>query len=199
MRLDQTIRFGRRSLPHWEVKGGRYFVTVRCSGSLPDDVVDRLREIHLNLRAIEPRSEEFAALQRACFLTMEKYLDSASAQGGILSDPLAAQAVVSEFDLLAEWQVDVPHFTVMPNHWHALLAPQEQCTHSLGQTMKRVKGRSAKAIRRKCGGVGTVWQREWFDRWARDDAELAKFVDYIHNNPVKAGLVRTWRDHPWTR
>lgn len=199
MRLDQTIRFSRRNLPHWEIKGAKYFVTVRCAGSLPRGVVDRLQEIHLHLQAIDPRSEELAAMQRAYFLTMEKYLDGSSAQGGILRDPVAARAVTSEFDLLEEWHVEVPHYSVMPNHWHALLTPREACTHSLGETMKRVKGRSAKAIRRQCGGSGAVWQREWFDHWVRDEAEWAKIVDYIHNNPVKAGLAPTWSDHLWTR
>jgi REP element-mobilizing transposase RayT len=199
MRLDQTIRFRRRNLPHWEIKGARYFVTVRCAGSLPRDVVERLQEIQLQLQAIEPGSEEFAAMQRAYFFTMEKYLDGSSAQEGLLRDPVAARAVILEFDLLAEWRIEVSHFSVMPNHWHALIKPREDCTHSLGETMKRVKGRSAKAIRRQCGGSGAVWQREWFDRWVRDEAEWTKIVDYIHNNPVKARLAPTWRDHPWTR
>jgi REP element-mobilizing transposase RayT len=199
MRLDQTVRFGWRNLPHWEVKGGRYFLTARCAGSLPADVVMRLQEIHQNLRSIEPRSEEFAAMQREYFLTMEKYLDRSSAQGGVLRDPRAAQAVVSEFDLLTEWQVDVPHYSVMPNHWHALVVPREECARSIAEIMKRVKGRSAKAIRCQCGGAGAVWQREWFDRWVRDEVEWAKVVEYIHNNPVKAGLALTWRDHSWTR
>jgi len=44
-----------------------------------------------------------------------------------------------------------------------------------------------------------VWQREWFDRWIRDEAEWEKCVAYIRNNPVKAGLARTWVEHPWTK
>jgi REP element-mobilizing transposase RayT len=202
MRLDQTIRFGRRNLPHWEIRGGRYFVTVRCAGSLPDNVVGRLQEIHLHLQTIIPRSEGFAAMQRAYFLTMEKYLDCSSGQGGILCDPLAARAVILELDLLAEWRVEVPHFSIMPNHWHALLVSRDDWVHTLGETMKRVKGRSAKAMRRQCGGAGPVWQREWFDRWVRDEAEWEKVVDYIHNNPVKAGLAKdgatiSGRDSPF--
>jgi REP element-mobilizing transposase RayT len=138
-------------------------------------------------------------MQRAYFLTMEKYLDHGPANGGLLCDPVAAQTVVSEFALLGEWHVEVAHHSVMPNHWHALLVPREPGAHSLRDIMKRVKGRSGKAIRHLCGGTGPVWQREWFDRWVRDEVEWAKIVDYIHNNPVKAGLARTWREHPWTR
>ena len=198
MRTVHTNRFRRRNLPHWEIKRGRYFVTVRCAGSLPRDVVIRLEEIHQNLQAIEARSAQFAALQRQYFRTMEKYLDCGSGEC-VLRDVAAAQAVVSELRLLAEWQVEVPHYSVMPNHWHALVVPLQDCSHSLSEVMKRVKGRSAKGIRQRCGGEGAVWQREWFDRWVRDEAEWERIVDYIHDNPVKAGLVQTWNDDPWTR
>lgn len=173
-------------------------MTVRCADGLPHDVVTRLQEIHLNLQAVEPRSEMFAASQRAYFRTMEKYLDRGLG-ACVLREPVTAQTVISELDLLAEWQVAVPHYSVMPNHWHALLVPLEGCAHSLSEIMKRVKGRSAKGIRRRCGGTGAVWQREWFDRWVRDEAEWERIIDYIHDNPVKAGLVHSWRDHPWTR
>lgn len=196
--LAHAIRFTRRNLPHLEVEGGRYFVTVRCADSLPMDVVSRLQAVRQSLEAVGPRSDEFAAMQRRYFQTLEKYLPSGLGACP-LRDPAAAQAVIAEFELLAEWQVDVPHFSIMPNHWHALLVPQSGCAHTLSGIMKRIKGRSAKRIRRCCGGEGGVWQREWFDRWVRDESEWQRLVDYIRNNPVKAGLVRTWRDHPWTR
>jgi REP element-mobilizing transposase RayT len=194
----RTIRFSRRSLPHLEVEEGRYFVTVRCADSLPGEVVTRLLEVHRNLRAVTPQSEQFAETQRRYFWTMEKYLDRGNG-GCILRDPGAARAVVAELDLLAEWQVEVPHYSIMPNHWHALLVPRSGCVHSLSEVMKRAKGRTAKAIRQRCGGEGAVWQREWFDRWVRDAVEWVRLVDYIHNNPVQAGIVRAWHHHPWTR
>ncbi len=137
-------------------------------------------------------------MQRAYFRTMEKYLDF-NAGSCTLRRPEAAAAVISALESLKEWDVRVPHYSVMPNHWHALLAPADRCARSLSEIMKRVKGRSAKVIRRFCGGDGAVWQREWFDRWVRDEAEWARIVEYIHNNPVRGGLARDWREHPWTR
>jgi len=65
--------------------------------------------------------------------------------------------------------------------------------------MKRLKGRTAKRIRGALGGSGAFWQREWFDRWMRDDAEWERCAAYIRNNPVKAGLAEKWEAHPWTR
>ena len=35
----------------------------------------------------------------------------------------------------------------------------------------------------------TIWQREYWDRFIRDENHFGKAVEYIHQNPVKAGLV----------
>ena len=43
-----------------------------------------------------------------------------------------------------------------------------------------------------------VWMREYWDRYIRDDRHFAATVDYIHQNPVKAGLTRRSEDWPWS-
>ncbi|HVT73965.1 MAG TPA: transposase [Lacunisphaera sp.] len=157
----------------------------------------RLQEIHLTLQKIIPKSSQFYALQRQHFLTMEKYLDAGSGSC-LLRNRSAAELVVRELTGLSEWLADVPHYSIMPNHWHAILVPQPGCQHSLTEMMKRVKGRSGRSLRQMDHTQGPIWQREWFDRWLRDDSEYDKTVRYIHENPVKAGLVSRWEDHPWT-
>jgi putative transposase len=197
MHFVSTTKFRRGKLPHWEVESGRYFITVRLADSLPKSAVLQLQEIHASLQRIEPRSEQFVALQRQYFRTMEKYLD-AGVGSCLLREASNAKRVLTALQSLGEWDVEVPHYTIMPNHWHALVVPKDN-TRALGEIMKRVKGRSASAIRCVAGGQGAVWQREWFDRWMRDDAEWDKTVRYIRENPVKAGLVQKWDHHPWTR
>ena len=193
-----TTRFTPGKLPHWEVTDGRYFVTVRCADSLLRPIVERLREIHESLQRIEPQSDQFAALQRRYFQTMEKHLD-AGFGACRLRDPRAAQPVAAELAALEEWDVTAPHFSIMPNHWHAMLEPRKSCTRSLSEIMRRVKGRTARAINALIGDQGIFWPREWFDRWMRSDAEFERCVRYIKGNPVKAGLVRTVGEHAWTR
>lgn len=106
---------------------------------------------------------------------------------------------MEELAALSEWQVAVPHFTVMPNHWHAIIAPDSSAPKTLSEILKRVKGRMAKHLRQMSRDRGPLWQREWFDHWIRDDVEWERCVAYIRNNPVKAGLAKTWQDHPWTK
>lgn len=196
--MAQTTRFTRRNLPHWEVEAGRYFVTVRCADSLPCSAVVRLAELHASGASIEPRSADFTAWQRQLFRSLEKYLDAGNGccplRGG-----RAARIVIDEFAALGELHVAIPHFTIMPNHWHALLVPSAQCVHPLSAILKRIKGRTARNLRRLHGGAGAIWQREWFDHWIRTEAEWERCVAYIRNNPVKAGLVAEWPDHAWTK
>ena len=44
----------------------------------------------------------------------------------------------------------------------------------------------------------TFWQKESFDHWIRDDAERARLVAYVENNPVKAGLCKRPEDWKWS-
>jgi REP element-mobilizing transposase RayT len=158
----------------------------------------KLQEIQRTESRIPASSDEFASQQRQLFRTLEKCLD-AGYGACPLRQPAAANIVVAELEALADWQIAAPHFSVMPNHWHALLVPTDARAHSLSQIMKRVKGRTGKRIRRLVPGVGAFWQSEWFDRWVRDDNEWARIATYIQNNPGKAGLCLDHREHPWTR
>ena len=198
MAFLHTTRFRRGKLPHWEVENGRYFITVRLADSLPREAVVRLQEIHRSLEAIEAGSDQFLALQRTYFRMMEKFLDAGVGACWLQHETIAAQ-IVCELLSLRNCDVDVVHYTIMPNHWHALISPAATCMQPLSVILKRIKGRTAKYIRRVVGGTGAVWQREWFDRWIRNDVEWARTVDYIQQNPVKAGLVARHLDHAWTR
>lgn len=192
----ETLRLRRRNLPHWEIRDGRYFITVRQAGTLPESAQLKLREVRQALQAIPPQSSEFSALQRRHFAITESYSDTSP---GLLNVAPCAQAVVQEFAALQEWHVQVPHYTIMPNHWHALLVPPRDCERSLSDVIRRIKGRTARAIRNAVGGEGPVWQRECFDHWIRNETEWEHCVCYIRHNPVKAGIVARWEDHPWTR
>ena len=42
------------------------------------------------------------------------------------------------------------------------------------------------------------WQEESFDRWIRSQEELEGLIDYVENNPVKAGLVELAEEWAWS-
>ena len=73
----------------------------------------------------------------------------------------------------------------------------ESADPTLGVIMKSLKGYTAYEANRILGRKGEFWEAESYDHFVRDDAELARIINYVLNNPVKAGLVKDWRDWKW--
>ena len=89
---------------------------------------------------------------------------------------------------------------IMPNHVHVLIQP----TIELGkvvQSWKSYTGRWALEHNAELGlGVPgkAFWMREYWDRFIRDERHYESVVEYIHNNPVKAGLCRSPAEWKWS-
>ncbi|MFZ0634291.1 MAG: transposase [Candidatus Acidiferrales bacterium] len=84
---------------------------------------------------------------------------------------------------------------VMPDHAHLLLWTNQSFLPTLMEDWKRTSGfQIAKARRRK----GSIWQRRYFDFVLRRAADFGEKFEYIHNNPVAAGLVAHPEDWPWS-
>ena len=49
-----------------------------------------------------------------------------------------------------------------------------------------------------CPGKVRFWNREYWDRFIRDKKHFDKAIAYIHNNPVKAGLVSSPEGWQWS-
>ena len=87
----------------------------------------------------------------------------------------------------------------MPDHVHLALAPKAQPdgTVSVPKIMQVIKGTSAHRINRALGRHGCVWQQESFDRALRREEDVDQKIDYMLENPVRAGLVGNPLDYPW--
>ncbi len=85
-------------------------------------------------------------------------------------------------------------FVVMPNHVHLLITPLVEVS-KVTQSLKRFTGLAGNRI---LGLTGPFWQRESYDHLVRDDVEFRKIVNYIENNPVKAGLALSPAEFPWS-
>ena len=68
----------------------------------------------------------------------------------------------------------------------------------LPQIMKAIKGTSSHAINRRLGIHDAVWQEESFDHVLRSSESLDAKIDYILQNPVRAGLVNVASEYPWS-
>lgn len=88
---------------------------------------------------------------------------------------------------------------IMPDHAHLALVPRMKGsrTASIAEIMQAIKGASAHRINRELGRRGSVWQEESFDRALRDEEQIGQKIDYMLENPVRAGLVMNPVEYPW--
>jgi len=78
-------------------------------------------------------------------------------------------------------------YVVMPDHVHALLAVVSGSLSDIVHLWKSKTARSVQKTRRK---RGPLWQARYFDFICRRTRDVANKLEYIHQNPVVAGLVK---------
>ena len=86
-------------------------------------------------------------------------------------------------------------FCIMPNHIHLMIRTHD---NPLGELMRHLKGRTARAINKTLGNSGQFWAREYFDRYIRDSDHFMACLKYIIENPIKAGLTKEPLEWPGT-
>jgi len=85
---------------------------------------------------------------------------------------------------------------VLTNHYHLLIETPN--VKDLTKELGRLHGRTSRCWNLQDSCVGrTVWHR-CSDRRMRSDAHFWTSMNYVHNNPVKHGLVAKWTDWPWS-
>jgi putative transposase len=75
-------------------------------------------------------------------------------------------------------------FVVMPDHFHLLITPKA----ALERAVQYIKGGFSHRAKVELGSNMEVWQKGFSDHRVRDAADLDRHLNYIHSNPVRAGL-----------
>ncbi len=132
----------------------------------------------------------------------------------ILGTAVARQIVISQLDAISrKGMVNVSGFVIMPDHVHALLWFVDDS--ALPKVMRIWKGTSAHWLRRhyETAGPGFVdrlrtvrsgrevvcfWQRRYYDFNIKGHDKVREKLDYMHYNPVKAGLCGSITDWRWS-
>jgi hypothetical protein len=70
--------------------------------------------------------------------------------------------------------------------------------HSLGAVVRGWKSFTANRANKALGRSGPFWHRDYFDRFIRDEGHLSRTIEYVENNPVKAGLTSSAIDWQWS-
>jgi len=77
-------------------------------------------------------------------------------------------------------------------------AGEDKINVVLASIMQSLKGWTAHQCNLALDRKGQFWQHESFDHVIRDQTEWERIVNYVVNNPVKAGLVEDWQDWKWS-
>ncbi len=184
-------------LPHCEAVGLVQHVVFHLADSLPREVVEKLK---MELEQL-PEAQRAGEWGKRVDGLMDAGYGSCWLKEVELAEEM--QRVLLYFDgaryRLIEW-------VIMPNHVHVLVEPMGGW--ALGMTVgswKRFSGRKISDWVRarqesgaRDGPLQVGWHREYWDRYMRDEAHLQRTVDYIHLNPVKAGLVKRAEDWRWS-
>jgi len=84
----------------------------------------------------------------------------------------------------------------MPNHVHVLIETFDG--HPIRNIVHSWKSFTAKEANKLLGRTGAFWMEDYHDRFIRNEEHFQRALAYIRNNPVKAGLVQSADQWPFT-
>ena len=87
-------------------------------------------------------------------------------------------------------------FVIMPDHYHLICQLGKE--KSLAQIMHSINTLSAKFAGKHWDVKKPFWQAGYYDHLIRHEKELLIPMNYIEENPIRAGLVEEARDWPYS-
>lgn len=208
--------YRRNGLPHYQYVGATFAVTTVLHDAVPKISLKRLQQerdqIVKSVIKVDHSGEDwFQDMMRHDYgLKLDKQEALIDKQEHLLSNPIAAQIVadkIMQYDGI--WYTCIA-YVIMSNHIHFLLDFSIQVPDNydgksdlpgyvnLHTAIGRIKGGSAFEINKALGRKGPVWKEAYYDSTIKNDRHLKNYFWYFVNNAVKAKLVESWRDHPFT-
>lgn len=194
--------FYRRNLPHIHPEGNSFFVTFTLVHAIPVAVLEQLKTEREQDLCQVALAEKYK-VQKKHFGKYDAWLDRCENSPRWLENAEIAEIVAREIRAMDTERYSLLAYCIMSNHVHLLLEKmlasnarhkELAARYPLTDTLRLLKGRTARKCNLALQRTGQFWQHESYDHFVRDDSELGRIIAYILNNPVKAGLVNEWRD-----
>ena len=92
-------------------------------------------------------------------------------------------------EVYPRYKFKINGFVIMPDHLHLILVSQN---NDLSRIMHDIKGKIAYEMFRKAHlqSKTLIWQKSFYDHVIRNEKDLVEKLNYIHSNPLRAGLVK---------
>jgi REP element-mobilizing transposase RayT len=184
------------NLPHWNCEKAIYHVRFRLADSIPDKKRQQwLEERKLILNSPSFRNKELNREERdrLKFLfseKIEKYLEAGYGESHLRRSE-SARIVREALEHFNEIRYYLHAWSIMPNHVHVIVEPVR------GYDIKRIvqtwKSFTARRINQLLRRTGQLWEKESYDHIIRSEKEYWFQIDYVWNNPEKAGLTNFLR------
>ncbi|MCP5534705.1 MAG: leucine--tRNA ligase [Akkermansiaceae bacterium] len=185
---EQSVTTGTHKLPHWQQGEAACFVTWRMADSLPQEKLRQIesdREIWLSNNPKPWSKEQNKEYHQTFTDRVETWLDQGHGTCA-LKDPKLSELTLAALKHFDGERYDLYSAIVMPNHVHVLFSPRDG--HNLSDILHSWKSFTAKEINKKINSEGSFWQPEYYDRLIRSQEHFDRVMEYIAENPVKAGL-----------
>jgi REP element-mobilizing transposase RayT len=159
----------RSYLTHFDSQETIQFVTFRLADSLPRHAIERIR---MQKEVLQHLDHELDTGLGVCWLSRSEIAS-------------LVEAALFHFDgqryRLLAW-------CLMPNHVHVVVEMLDG--HSLSKVIWSWKSFTAKQANIALRRSGPFWDVDYFDRYMRNEEHLYRTIEYVEQNPVKAGLQR---------
>ena len=219
----RSVEYGWRSrgyLPHFDAPRAIQHITYRLADSLPKEAVERLE---FELKALPAEKQTIERRRR-----LERLLDAGFGSRVLLRPEAARIIIETwlRFDqeryrllafvvmpnhchVLIECLDSCPLWKIV-NSWKSYTArwinanvlgqkEDKKTTEDSRPGGRRSQEENVRAGRRPSQGRSQAfWQRDYWDRFIRDERHFDATKMYIESNPVAAGLVKNPVDWPWS-
>jgi len=185
----------KRNLPHILPEDAVFFVTFRVHNSFPLQVlVDLKSEYQKELKATKINIAKSKILRSRLneiyneyFHEFDTLLDNYISDFDLTSNKIS-KILLEAMHYLDRKEYKLICYCIMPNHVHLIIYKLQK---PLFKIMQVLKGFSAREISKILNRNGKFWHTESYDNIIRSRNELHTKIQYVLNNPVKAGLVKT--------
>lgn len=196
--------YHKRNLPHIQPKNAILFVTIRTSDPIPEKFMNSyysyLESLKLCEEANPSNKQRVHDNNKRAFAFMDNVFSLCEGEISLTYPESVGKKISDILHGMDDTAFRLYAYTIMPNHIHILFKPLERDGVPIGiaEIMQRIKGLTSREVNVILKRSGALWYREYYDHWVRNSNELVNIVEYIRQNPVKAGLVQRPEDWQWT-
>jgi REP-associated tyrosine transposase len=187
--LSESIHkewYTRGYLPHYDAGKTSQMITYRLADSLPKERLEQFeRELHTSNRVNQ--DDELRK-------KIEQWLDAGHGSC-ILSNKLFADILVENWQIFHGKRYDLISWVIMSNHVHVLINVYEGFPlNKIVLSWKNYTARKINSHRENPTGMQQtqrskrLWQRGYWDRYARSENHFIKMLEYIKQNNENGGV-----------